>query len=513
MTSRTRLLAIVLGVLALVAAAEYGIRLSRPDRTGTNWQREMSPEFERQWAAIIAADKIVDVVVRCKQYPDAPWLHWKSEMVNAFCEALAKKSPSFAEITKALQDGGAERLEQQFQGYRDEGLSDPKQRGLLGRALGRFYNDRPETGEFVDKWISLAPRSPFALTARGMRYMALAFEARGTGSTGATPSDNFRRMHKLMAKARTDLDAAVSIDAKIMPAYVELIELGKATSDRELIEYAARTALAIDPTDEDVYQYWMRASQPRWGGSMRQMEEVASKAAKYVDRNPRLALLMEKPLAYPANMVVDSRNADFIVKTLDQALQSAPSTNDLELAGDAALVARQPERALWYYSQAWRFSADPLRMAPRARALMKLGKPELAKQALPDSIDPAQLDATSLSDIADIYWELEIFDKAELLFEEVLKRNPHDQYAMSSLSNLYQHPPKREDKARAMVTRLLGEYPNNADGWYYDFMLKFSDKEERSKSLRKFLALVNRNDPYEQQRITEAKMWLGEKEE
>lgn len=104
-----------------------------------------------------------------------------------------------------------------------------------------------------------------------------------------------------------------------------------------------------------------------------------------------------------------------------------------------------------------------------------------------------------------------MLDKTESLFDEVLRRNPHEEYAMSALSNLYLTPPKRENLARQMVTRLLSEYPQDADAWYYDSMLKFSNKEECDESARKFLELVNHNDPYEQSRIAQAKAALGGK--
>ena len=512
MTSRTRLLAILLGALSIVAGVQYAILLSQPEPRGMEWQREMSAEFERQWATIAAADKIVDKVERCKRYPDAPWLHWKPELVTAFCDGLALKAPSFAEIKAVFQDDHPELLEQKFQSYQDANLSDPNQRGLLGRAMGVFAVDDPEVGAFVDKWISLAPHSRFALLARGILYVRLAYDARGSDTRGNTSQDNFRRMHELMAKGRADLEAALAADPKLITAYVELIRLGPATGDRELIEYAARAALAVDPTDVDVYLMWMRACQPRWGGSMWQMQEVAKKAAEHLDRNPRLALIMEKPVAYPATLAVDMRNADLVMRTLDTALQISPSVSDFEKAGDTALMLRQPERAIWYFSQAWRFSAAPLRLARRAAALAKLGKRELAMQSLPESIDLAELDESALADLAHVYWDLGMLERTEHLFDVLIERNPHSRYAMSSLSSLYLTPPKRTDKAREMVTRLLTEYPNHADGWYYDFVLKYPNKQEYDKSARKFLELVNRDDPYEQERIKEAMLWLGQKQ-
>jgi tetratricopeptide (TPR) repeat protein len=502
-------LGVALGALVLVAAADYADRWIQQPAPDMNWQSEMSAGFERQWATIAAADKISDSVARCKQYPDPPWLHWKPEVVTAFCEVLARPKVPFAETKAALQGGQAALLDERFQHFRDSSLSDPSQRGLFDNALEPFAADTEIAGELAQKWVELAPHSQFALTARGMHYTAQAFAARGSDFVAKTPEENFQRMHELFDKARVDLEAALAIDGKLVPAYVELMSIAAATSDRDLIEHAAYAALKIDPASDSVYLEWMHASQPRWGGSMQAMRRVADKAARQLDRNPRLALMLEKPVAYPAYLDVDSRNAQFIMNTLDEALQIAPSANDLQLAGDAAFTARQPERALWYFSQSWRFSAEPLRLARRAMALDKLGKREWAKQSLPDSIDSDNLNAVGLNELARAYWQLGMLDKTESLFDEVLKRNPHQQYAMSALSNLYLTPPKRETLAREMVTRLLSEYPQDADGWYYDFMLKFANKEERDKSLRKFLGLVNHNDPYEQSRIAQAKAALG----
>jgi len=515
MTSRTRLLFIVLVAVALAFGIDYAVRYSQRPPPDMNWQAEMSSSFEGQWATITAADKVTDVVARCKQYPDPPWLHWKLEAVAAACDVLGRRMPlGFSEIRAALLASQMDMLEERFRGFRDESLSgsDPRARGLLERALRPFGAEAEEVGEVAQKWTELAPHSPFALIARGKHYAALGYRARGSDFAYKTPKDNFRRMGELLGKARADFEAALALDGKLVPAYVELIELGKTTSDHELVEHAAHAALKVDPTDEDIYLEWMRASEPRWGGSMEQMRRIADKAKRYLDQNPRLALMMEKPVAYPAYMDPDSRNAQFIVDTLDKALEIAPSANDLEKAGNAAFIARQPERAIWYFSQSWRFSAEPLKLAQRAFALDKLGRRELAKQSLPEVTNVDHWSEEGLIEIARIYRQLEMRDNSESLFKEVLKRNPHSEYAMSSLCNIYLESPRRDDLARPIVARLISEYPNFASGWYYDFMLKFYDhapKEQWDKSLRNYLALVNRNDPYEQSRIAQAKAYLG----
>lgn len=508
MNSRTRWLAVALGVLALVAVADYALRRIEEPPPDMNWQAEMSAGFARDWETIVAADKIENVVERCKRYPDAPWLHWKPEMVTAFCEVLGRPTVPFAATKALLLEGNVDKLEQEFQRYRDRSLSDPKDRGLLHSALGPFSADTQEVGELAEKWVALAPHSAFALTARGTHYTSAAYAARGSDVVSKTPRENFERMQELFTKARADLEAALALDDKLVPAYAELIEIGKA-SDRELLQHAVHAALKIDPADDEIYLDWMRASYPRWGGSMAEMQRIADKAAQHIDRNPRLALLKEKPAAYPGYRTIDSRSAKFVMDTLDEALRIAPSANDLQLAGDAAFTAREPERALWYYSQSWRFSAQPLRLARRAMALDKLGKRDLAKQSLPEHLDPAHWDGEDLIELARAYRQLEMTDQAEALFNEVLARNPHTEYAMQALSNIYLSPPQRKDLAREMVARLLSEYPQNANGWYYDFMLKERNKEEGAKSLRKYLALVDRDDPYEQTRIAYAKSWLG----
>jgi tetratricopeptide (TPR) repeat protein len=468
----------------------------------------MSPEFLQQWAKIQAADAIEDPTERCLAYPDAPWLHWKPEIVAAFCRTLSFHFISAAEMRTALEQGHPEILDQAFQTYFDENFSVPEKRGMLSRAYRSFEHTSSETKEIVEKWTALAPHSAFALAARGTYYLDAAGEARGSAVMRDTAEEGLKNMEELAHKAYSDFQAALAINPRLIWADSEMIRIGRMVSSRELVEQSVKAALAIDPADDRTYLDWMMASEPRWGGSRQQMLAIAHTAEQHVGENPLLALVMEKPSSDSATFT--HNYSPEALETLDRALLIAPSPFDLKFAGYTAMDGHLPEKAIWYFSESNRFFNSSETLSERASALIALGRVDLAKQSLGDVSKLTAQDPSQLRSLAGTLWRLDRLADAEKLYITVLERNPLDQDALVDLSQLYLNKPLQPEKAKPLLARLLEHYPNNARGWLLSSIGK--PDAECHAALRKYLELVDPNDSYEQPSIAMAKKRLGELE-
>ncbi|HSN01232.1 MAG TPA: DUF4034 domain-containing protein [Rudaea sp.] len=509
MNRRTALLALLLSALAAFAAFEYSRLTDRGSSQATIAVRHgMSPEFLQQWAKIQAADAIEDPSKRCLAYPDAPWLHWKPEVVAAFCRTLSFHFISPVEMRAALDQGHPEILDQAFQMYFDENVSVPGKRGLLSRAYHSFENNNPETKAIVEKWAELAPHSAFAFAARGTYYLHAAGEARGSDTIHNTAEAGLASMEELANKAYADFQSALAINPRLIWAFSEQIRIGRMVGDHELVEQSVKAALAIDPADDRTYLDWIMASEPRWGGSRQQMLAIAHAAEQHLGENPLLVLVLEKPFSDPATFTYNYSPAS--LETLDRALLIAPSPFDLKFAGNTAMAGHLPEKAIWYFSESYRFLNSSETLSERASALIALGRTDLAKQSLGDVTKLKVQDSNELRSLADALWRLDRLGDAEKLYITILERNPLDQGALVSLSQLYLNKPIQLDKAKPLLARLLEHYPNNARGW----LLSSIDKPDAEchAALRKYLELVDPNDSYEQPSIAMAKKRLAELE-
>jgi tetratricopeptide (TPR) repeat protein len=509
MTRRYKVLSLLLATVGAIAIVEYIFLAQEHAADAAKNRPVVSAEFLQQWANIRAADKIDDPAKRCLAYPNPPWLQWNAEQVAAFCGPLAFHFISMTEMQTALGQGHPEILEQAFQKYMDENFSLREKHGILSRAFrAEFDHASPDVEHLVDQWTMLAPRSAFALTARGAYLLARAHESRGSAYMQDSSRAGLEGMEHFAAQAQSDFEAAVKINPRIVIAYCELIRIAQLSGDSALLERSVKAALAVDPADDRVYIDWMQASEPRWGGSIEDMQEIAHIAEQHVGENPLLALALEKPASYPAvERQTQGENAE-AVEGLDKALLIAPSPFDLKVAGYAAMATKQAEKAIWYFSESFRFGNDVESISERASELVMIGKPEWAKESLPESIIGRARDPQELLSLANALWRLNMLPETEQVFKRILDRNPLDQNALVQLSTFYVDNPANRDEAQPLIARLIENYPQNARAWYLKSVGK-SDAECH-EALRKYLELADPDSLYEKDYISAAKKRLGQ---
>jgi tetratricopeptide (TPR) repeat protein len=508
MTHTTRILLLLLAASAAIAGyfhlrGEHGERPSSQSAT----QIIMS-----QWPAIHAAEQIEDAAARCLAYPDMPGLSWKHELLEATCRWQSFRFMTAKDVKDALDNGHPEAVDETFRSYLDQHYTDPSKHGLIHRAYGAlFANSTAETRALVERWTTLAPNSAFALAARGTYELQAGWDARGSDYAPQTPQANMDTMQALMQRAQVDFLDALRINPRLGWAHGELINLSKARGDRALLDRSVEAGLKLDPADERIYIEWMTASEPRWGGSLLAMQTVASRASTHIRENPYLALLAEKPQSYEAIRAWQRHDPMAALELFDKALATAPSGQDFQNAGDVAYQAAQLQRAVLYYSQAYRFGSASESVSWRAKALVDMGRPELAAQSLQEKTIASARSTADMVGVATGLHSLHRDSEAETLLVRILDHNPRDRDALDLLARLYlDSNPRQMDKAQAIIAKLTMYYPNYARGWLLSGVGK-PDKECH-EALRKYLELVDPQDPQERDNLIRAKKRLAELE-
>lgn len=410
------------------------------------------------------AEDIQDPLQRCLKFPDPPGSHWNHAAVVAYCKYRTQPLISFAQAQQLIETGHAAKLDQMLAAALRAQQTDPDAAGRLDRAYLQDFEDASfDLRPLLDAWKRQSPNSAFAYAASGLAYEAMAFKARGDAWATETPDDNFEAMARLASQANTDLQRAVHLDPRVLPAYAAMISLGGATLGKRYATVAARRGLAVGPGDLMLYDRLLWLEEPKWDGSLQAMGKVEDEIRQKAKRYPLLALHLHAVDAYRiANCECPSRQAldGYAALTGD-----ATGYGDLDRAGDAAWDVGDRNAQAIYYSEVLRFkpeyTTDRVR---RMYTLMYFHHPDWAKdegdRILATTPDNAYaLEARGLAYLA-------LFDAAhaERDFAAAVKITPDDDWALARLGDAYAAQ-RKWDQAWAVADQLIKRDPKSAAGW------------------------------------------------
>jgi tetratricopeptide (TPR) repeat protein len=508
---------LLLGLLALVAVAAvtfFALREGEGDVVPTH---TASDELIREFAAIQTAEKISDPYDRCMAYPDPPEFKWDRKIVDAYCALGLRKAISTQELRAELQQGHTASLKNTFDSYVSKNY-EPGQHGFLIWVFRELF-DYDHGAELAGEWVKADPESSYALAGRGVGYLRQAWKARGSKYVRDTPEINFINMRNLAEKARADFEEAARRSPRLIVAYASLIQLAQLTSDDRLLSEAAEKALALDPADQWIYDRWLDALAPQWGGTGADRQRIIDRGLQHADENPLLKRLAARPACMEAEVAEFCRscktqqNARVALDAYRRAAAVGPIACVIDGAADAAERAGDSEAVVRFSSQSYRFSRRFEPLYRRALTLQSLGKPELALESVDNVLNQQPNNVEALNYKGWVYEEQHKASDAESEFHAAAQIDPDNREANTELVNLYLGALRKPDEAKKIVDRLMSENPNNPRAWLLSAVLDHGKDEQHCKlALGKYLQLVDKADPdsYEQRDIDRATKRLAE---
>jgi tetratricopeptide (TPR) repeat protein len=158
-------------------------------------------------------------------------------------------------------------------------------------AYRTFYLTDPLYEEFFIKWINRFPDKYQPYLAMAQYCCAKGWESRGHKFSKETSEKQFKGMRFYFSKAEENLKAALQINPDLMVGYNLLINIYNASGNNAAEDEAIKNAIALFPHSFLVRYAGAWAKQPRWGGSYKDIEEIAKEAEVYSDINPELTAL------------------------------------------------------------------------------------------------------------------------------------------------------------------------------------------------------------------------------
>jgi tetratricopeptide (TPR) repeat protein len=295
----------------------------------------------------------------------------------------------------------------------------------------------------------------------------MAQSQRGSEFADKTPQSSFEAMHRLLQRAREDLDRAVALDPKMTPAYVAMIYAGALDSDPAYAFSAAKRALAVDPASFPTYARLVWMSQPRWGGNVAQMQRIIDASQQHAKQNPLLLLLLSERSGgqdYVENCACNPFEEDNLYR---KVFAEAAPAGMLMSAGWGAANRNNIALSVIYRSELLRF--DPSRLEhreSRAFNLIMLGEAEWGLAEGNALVKLAPQDETAYDVLGQAHRALGDANQAAHDFEQALRINPSDTWTLTAVGDIYVNVTHEWDKGWSVANRLVQLSPDDPQGWF-----------------------------------------------
>lgn len=448
-------------------------RAPAPSGSGNAPGRESFSTAEtRQFlASAMAAEAMADPLQRCLAYPDPPGSHWSRAAVEAYCRYRTQPFLGADEAKALIAHGHADELDRRLADALHRQQTEPASLGLLDHIyLNDFDNGSPELRTNLDEWKRQSPQSAFAFAASGMAYVDAAGDARGSDWISKTPAAKIAEMERLLALARADLKTAIRLDATVTPTYQSLVDAARMNGDDEDSDEAARAGLKATPYDYALFAQLMASAQPKWGGSMDAMRDVAATAQARAKFNPLLELVLVEPDAYAYGICGCGGDTPATHVAYTRVLDRIAATSTLSEAGNHASDTGQVAFGLVYLSEALRFKPEMLgdRMK-RIEILTGLRlRPDLrdvAESALGAEADralaQAPTDSWMLAQLGQAYVDLARWDQAWTISEQLIRTHPGEANSWVLRAQIQQRQPR--SGLHDTDTYIIAHFANDPD--------------------------------------------------
>ncbi|UNK49522.1 hypothetical protein MNR01_00285 [Lysobacter sp. S4-A87] len=437
------------------------------------------------------ADAIDNDEARCKAYPDLPGNLWRPGAAQGRCTILRAPAWSLDEIDSLLAtpEGVAE-LERGFAALLDGHYNDQSQREQIFISLNVF-DGSARAGEVSQRWLKLAPKSAFALTAAGIHLGTSGWNARGGAYIGKTSKDKVQRMGEFFAQAVPLYVKALEIEPRLSVACYKLNGIGRSSSS-QLEQYARAHCMKVDPDSYYLAWEWITSAEPRWGGSEDALRSAVAYAAARTDRNPILGALLGEGAGDRPSM---ADNYGSVVDELAAAARMGPSAGLTSMAGAGYWNKGDPWQAVVFYSQATRFQPSDADYR-YARAAVLYDYLHDYAWARADMLEAVALepDNPKFNYLLGLTTEREIGQKEARPYYKRAMSGDWRQRALLRHCQTY-FVPQIQQEAQSCSLGLVDEFPQSGDAWQVRaWALVMVDDPAASEAIKRFEAVATTDD-------------------
>lgn len=459
------------------------------------------------------AEAIKNPLERCLAYPDYPDNRWPAGLAAAYCHFAFDPAITLDDVRGYIDRNAFAELDARFKADLDRHFSKGDFSEIIHRDFDGF-DASVASGQLTMRWLEKSPRSPYALTARGEYFLAMAYKSRGGKWAADTPAENMQRMSEFVDEAIKNYRQALALEPRLQQADAGIIAAASRESRYDELKAAFEHGMSVDPACRVLTGNMMVALEPRWGGSYAAMTALAVQLSAYVQQRPLLALNTIWPQVDAADTASRNDSYDAGVRLLRSVLtDSANATvfDDMGTWMDHATSADRWEQ-LVILLEASRFDAGTQEANRiRGRLLVNLARePKWAIDSLKTAVELDPEDAYAHYLLGAAYWNSGSPAKSETDYLAAMKDAGPRRDALHELTRamLSAH---QFAKARKYIDLLNKEYPRFAPGWMTRgsvLLAQGINGDEVTQALRKFAATANPNDFQQMQDLQRVRKML-----
>lgn len=289
-------------------------------------------------------------------------------------------------VFNLLRKGKFDELQSLLLGLQSETEKDISKEDRLVDAFEGFKIPDPAALSLFSGWLSKHPGKWPALAARGAFFSNLGFEARGAKWIYKTSQQQIDGMEWFFELAKPDLEKAIGLNSKCVPALRGLIAIESALGDapNAISRYVGKYPKSYRLRAQGIHFLC-----PRWGGSYEAMLAYIEESLRYVSVNPRMRHLDGYTLFDKADMLYRAKKNEEALNLVRAAIVMSGNWLYPVLQGRVLLAMRNHEQALASFDEAVKSRLNGETLAWRAMALMEL---ERYVEALADLDRARQID-------------------------------------------------------------------------------------------------------------------------
>lgn len=193
---------------------------------------------------------------------------------------LAALDPVQREVLALLERRDHAGLERLLAGRQLAFERDATESARLENAFRAFGKVPRSAQPVLDEWVKAAPSSYVALVARASFCVSQGLDARGGAYIGETPPENIESMRFYLDKARADLERSLALSSKPYLSHAYLMTVARVGGGRGRGDEHFEAALKLAPHSVELRLRHMSDLEPRWGGSLAQMQAFAERSRK-----------------------------------------------------------------------------------------------------------------------------------------------------------------------------------------------------------------------------------------
>jgi Zn-dependent protease with chaperone function/Tfp pilus assembly protein PilF len=213
---------------------------------------------------------------------------------------LVAVDPVQRHIVRLVEERDYPELERLLSGYQRAFEADPALGPRLENAFRAFDKVPPEAERTLNEWAKRYSSSYAAAAARGAFLYFRGLEARGTGFISDTPEENIRAMQSYFDRARSDLERSLTLTQSPYLSRLTLMSIARTLGDRRYERTQYLEAVKLAPQSVELRLAHMASLEPRWGGSLRQMEAYLAESRSLLSDSRAVDRLAARIPAYRA---------------------------------------------------------------------------------------------------------------------------------------------------------------------------------------------------------------------